>query len=498
MMRVLFIYPNLNAQIGFNYGVAAISGLLKSQGIETFLLNVNGEMGYPLDLDRIKKDTAAIRPDLIGFSVVTNQYKYALEIAAALRGSCDAPMVFGGIHPTMDPRGCLAEGVVDSVCVGEGEEAVLELIRKGDPKGVRNMGYRDARGVVIEPLRPYIDITRLPPKDYEIFDFQRMIDAKDGWVGLLASRGCPFRCTYCLNHKIIKLYKESGSLPKDYMRRHTVEQVIGEIEYLLSHYRRIKMFIFDDDLFTFDKAWLREFSRAYRAATRIGFVCNAHVRMFDEETASYLAEAGCKIVKFGVESGSERIRRDVLCRYMTNKDIESAFRAAHKFGLHTSAFVMIGLPGETKEDVLATVKLLADIKPGRFRWTLFFPYVGTRAFDISKEAGAIDFDKIAGLDNFTDETCMDLGAEVNLYVRKVKDFFCAFVNGYAGLPEYARIVSEVEACDEAGWQEARPRVARAIEEADGRMRGAGRTAYAVRFNRFMGVRSDWEDDHISA
>ena len=83
---------------------------------------------------------------------------------------------------------------------------------------------------------------------------------------------------------------------------------MGEIEHLLSRYKRIKMFIFDDDLFTFDKEWLAEFSQAYRKATRIGFVCNAHVRMFDEETACFLKEAGCRIVKFGVESGSDRIQ----------------------------------------------------------------------------------------------------------------------------------------------------------------------------------------------
>ena len=102
-MRVLFIYPNLNAQIGFNYGISYISGLLKSEGIETFLLNINADLGYPLDLDRIKRDVLRIAPDLIGFSVLTNQYKYALEIAASLRTYYDRPIVFGGIHPTMDP-----------------------------------------------------------------------------------------------------------------------------------------------------------------------------------------------------------------------------------------------------------------------------------------------------------------------------------------------------------------------------------------------------------
>jgi radical SAM superfamily enzyme YgiQ (UPF0313 family) len=494
---VLFIYPNLNAQIGFNYGIAYISGLLKAHGHETALLNVNEQLGYPLDLERIARDVERINPDLIGFSVLTNQYKYTLEIARHLRKTSDRPIVFGGIHPTMDPEGCLSDNAADYICVGEGEEAFLEAVAKGSPRGIANMGYREGKEIILQPLRPFTDITTLPEKDYEIFDFQTMIDAKDGWVGLLASRGCPFRCTYCLNHKIIEVYKNSNCLPKHYMRRHTVEQVLTEVEHLLSRYERIKMFIFDDDLFTFDKQWLREFSQGYRKVTHKGFVCNAHVRMFDEEAARLLAEAGCRIVKFGVESGSDRIRRAMLHRYMTNRDIEQAFAAAHKFGLHTSAFVMIGLPGEEASDVMDTVRLLAKVRPGRFRWTLFFPFIGTKAYEIAEETGTVDFGKMAALDNFTDETCMDLGPEVNLLVSKVKDTFCAFVNAYAGIPEYERIVTEIEGLDEEAWSLNKDRIASEIAGIDAAMAEKGHLHWRVRYNRFMGVRSDWEDDSIS-
>lgn len=497
-MRVLFIYPNLHAQIGFNYGVAYLSGLLKSRGIETFLLNVNDQLGYGLDFERIKHDIERFAPDAIGFSVVTTQYKYALEIARDIRRYFTGPIVFGGIHPTMDPKETAENPEVDYICMGEGEEAFLEALTKGSPHGVRNMGYRKNGSIILEPLRPYTDINLLPPKDYEIFDFQKMIDAKDGWVGLLSSRGCPFRCTYCLNHKIISLYKDSGCLPRHYMRRHSVDAVVGEIEYLLSNYRRTKMFIFDDDLFTYDKQWLREFSEKYRSVTRMGFVCNAHVKMFDEEVAHLLREAGCRIVKFGVESGSERIRRNVLNRYMTNADIEKAFAAAHKFGLHTSAFVMIGLPREEREDVMETIKLLAKVKPGRVRWTLFFPFIGTRAYDIAEEQGAIDFEKMSSLDNFTDETCMDLGDEVNLLVRKAREFFCAFMNGYAGVDEYRKVVNEIESYGDEAWEAAREGVAKKLEAVDAAVWKSGQLHYTVRYNRFMGVRSDWEDDSLSA
>jgi radical SAM superfamily enzyme YgiQ (UPF0313 family) len=500
-MKVLFIYPNLYAQIGFSYGISYISGLLKAKGIETYLLNVNEKLGYPLDFERIKDDVLSIRPDYIGFSVLTNQYKYALEIARSIKEYYDAPIVFGGIHPTMDPHNTITEDSVDYICIGEGEEAFLELIQRGDPKGIKNIGYKDGSNIILEPLRPFTDIAKLPFKDYEIFDFQQMIDAKDGWVGLLASRGCPFRCTYCLNHKIMKLYKDNGHLPKEYLRRHSVDDVIDEIKYLLSHYKRIKMFIFDDDVFTFDKAWLKDFSEKYRATTDIGFVCNAHARIFDEDMARYLKEAGCKIVKFGLESGSDRIRRNVLNRYMTNKDIERAFNVSHKFGLHTSAFVMIGLPHEEKSDMVETMDLLARIQPGRIRWSLFFPFIGTKAYDIAKKAGQIDFDRMGLLDNFTDETCMILGEEADLFVNKLKAMFCLFLNSYAdmdGQQKYAGLVREVEGATTESWHKNKWLFMEQMKTLDKEMEEKKKCFYTIKYNAFMGVRSDWEDNSISA
>ena len=500
-MKLLFIYPNLYAQIGFSYGISYISGLLKAKGVETYLLNINEKLGYDLDFERIKKDILSIKPDFIGFSVLTNQYKYAVDIARSIKGYYDVPIIFGGIHPTMDPAATIAEEAVDYICLGEGEEALLELVRKGNPKGIRNFGYRENGKIILEPLRPYIDISALPFKDYEIFDFQQMIDAKDGWVGLLASRGCPFRCTYCLNHKIMKLYRDNGHLPKQYLRRHKVDDIINEIQYLLSNYKGIKMFIFDDDVFTFDKAWLKEFSEKYREATDTGFVCNAHARIFDEDMAQYLKDAGCRIVKFGLESGSDKIRRNVLNRYMTNKDIERAFNVAHKSGLHTSAFVMVGLPHEEKADMMETMNLLARIQPGRIRWSLFFPFIGTKAYDIAKDANQIDFEKMDLLDNFTDETCMILGEEADLFVNKLKAMFCTFLNGYAdmdGQQKYARLIRDVESATAEQWHENKELFLQRMNELDREMENKEKCFYTVKYNSFMGVRSDWKDDSISA
>jgi radical SAM superfamily enzyme YgiQ (UPF0313 family) len=297
------------------------------------------------------------------------------------------------------------------------------------------------------------------------------------------------------------LYRENGHLPKTYLRRHTVDQMMAEIDYLLTRYINIRMFIFDDDIFTFDREWLHEFSVRYRKLTKIGFVCNAHAKIFDEEMARDLKEAGCRIVKFGIESGSDRVRRDVLHRYMTNDEIARAFDAAHRHGLHTSAFVMMGLPHEKEEDLKETMALLARVRPGRVRWTLFFPFVGTKAYDIAAEAGLIDMERMRQLDNFTDETCMRLGAGEGLLVEKLKHFFCLYMNGLAdmdGEGAYGRLLEDIDGSDLAGFNERKDLLlerARLIDEA---MNEEGRTHYEVKYNPFMGVRSDWKDDSPSA
>jgi radical SAM superfamily enzyme YgiQ (UPF0313 family) len=186
---------------------------------------------------------------------------------------------------------------------------------------------------------------------------------------------------------------------------------------------------------------------------------------------------------------------------MSNGHIEKAFETADRHGLHTSAFVMIGLPDEKKIDLMETVKLLAKIKPGRFRWSLFFPFIGTRAYTIAKDLGAIDFEKMDRLDNFTDEACMNLGPDEDLLIDKLKTLFCLFVNGYAdidGKGKYAGLLREVEDADEAAWQRNKTKFSERLKTLDREMANHGTIHYTIKYNRFMGVRSDWQDDSLSS
>jgi radical SAM superfamily enzyme YgiQ (UPF0313 family) len=280
----------------------------------------------------------------------------------------------------------------------------------------------------------------------------------------------------------------------NYIRRFTVAQVIEEIEYLLKNYRNIRMFIFDDDLFTFDKDYVREFCQAYRRISDIPFVVNAHVGFFDDQCAEDLAQANCKIVKFGVESGSPRIRRTILNRHMSNESIVEAIGAVRRHGMHSSVFIIIGFPHEGPEDVLDTVKLLGQAKPGRFRWTYFFPFPGTKAHDISLDGGYINAEKMKRLKNFTDESCLEFDPKHNFLLKKIGKIMPWFVNACSDLPVaefYREKIDTLLAMDESEWEQTAPTLLDRDKEYSRRHCQEGLSHYAVKYNRFMGVISDY-------
>lgn len=499
-MQILLVYPNINAQVGFNYGIAFISAVLKQHGHITRLLNINEKLAeIPTD-EQIKQFVEDYNPALIGFSVVTPQYQHALRFARMIKSFSNIPIVCGGIHPAMVPEEALREECFDYICVGEGEESILELVTKlekgEDTTKIPNIWTKRNGMIIKNNVRPFTDITRLPMKDYELFDLQRLIDVEDGWVRLMASRGCPYRCTYCFNHKIVERYKEETSSHKlNYLRRHSVDEVLSEIDFLLSRYRNIRTFIFDDDLFTQDKQYLIEFCREYPKHTTLPFVVNAHVKAFDEERARALKQANCAIVKFGLESGSERIRREILNRPMSNDEIIRAFQYAQKYDLHTSAFVMFGLPHETKEDIMETIKLLSVIKPGRFRWSIFFPFPGTVAYEISAKGGYLNIEKMKQLNNFTDDTCLDFESEHNLFISKLQKTFPWYVNmyqdGYESNGIYSSLVRLVEQQTAESWDKFKDCIPSLDRELSRCLSLAFKEHYRFKYNSFTAVRSDW-------
>lgn len=522
-MKVLFVYPNLYTQMGFNHGLASLSACLVRDGHETKLVNLNENLPPVPTPDDVWAEVREWGAGMIAFSCLTQQYTAAVELVRDLRARAERdgvelpPVVVGGVHPTMVPVEVMADGVWDHVGVGECEDALCELVRRTEggetPDDVSNfLSWKDGvRPTDREPVPDdwvhnrvgeFPDLETLPIPDYELFDTERITANKHGWFGLMTSRGCPYRCTYCLNHKVIDRYRaELGRpVPKlNFFRYRPAHKAVEEIRYVLERYPDIGTFILDDDLFTLNKEHAIAFSKAYaESGIDVPFVVNSHVKQLDPEVAAALAEAGCRILKLGIESGSPRVRKEVLKRNMSQEDICGTVRVGEAHGLHTSGFVMVGLPYETREERLETVDLLARSRIGRFRTSLFFPFPGTDSHRQAIEGGFVDADKVGSLTDFTSSSALDFGEEENLFVEKLATCMPWFVNaalarhGDAPASErYRGLVEEVEALDREGWEAFEPRVRDIDAEMSRAATKAEELHYAIRYNAFMGVRSDF-------
>lgn len=500
-MKILFIYPNANSQLGFHYGIAHIAGVLKTKGHSVSLWQLCEEIAPLPDRQEFITKIQEENPDIIGFSVVTNQWVYTKALCQWAREASKAILVCGGVHALAAPEEILQTHLFDYIFRGEAEWAFLDFVEKlslgQSVKDVKNLGFIEDGKVHINPVGPLPDINALPPKDYDIFDFQNIIHAKKGWVGLMASRGCPFSCTYCFNHQMVKEYRKDlhcSFKDLNYIRHFDIQKIIEEIQYLLGKYKDISMFIFDDDLFTYSKEYVKEFCKEYKKVCNIPFVVNAHFRFFDQERAMDLAQANCKIVKFGVESGSERIRSQILNRHMSNQSIMDAIRITNEAGLHSSIFLIIGFPHETRDDVMQTIRLMGKSRPGRFRWTYFYPYPGTKSYEITMKSGFLDEKKKEELTNFTETSCLTFGREHDLFLKKVGKLMPWFVNACSDLPVasfYAQKIDEILAMDEKAWLKFEPEVRKQDKVYSESFVKQGLSHYAIKYNPFMGVISDY-------
>ncbi len=522
-MRVLFVYPSIDCPAGINHGLAAISGVLKAAGHETRLLHVCEKL-WPLpSYDDVKDMVSEYEPGLIGFSAMSQQYDWCVSMATQLDQDFEIPTVVGGVHCTMVPEEVTADGAFDFVCVGEGELAMLELVErleaKKDPTRVANMRIPKSRiqrvlkrfpstqvrtsesfaGPIINPVGAFPVLTELAPKDYELFDLDHIIRERHGWMGMLTSRGCPYKCTYCFNKEIVDRYLDDGGAEKgkDYLRHYELSRIIDEIKTLKRRHPHMTTLIFDDDLFTLNRQYVKEFCDAYiEAEINLPFVVNAHVQKFDEEMAENLSRAGCMIVKYGLESGSDEVRRNVLWRYMTNEKIAASFQAAHKFDLHTSAFVMFALPHENWQQIQETIKLCARVKMGRFRWAIFFPFPGTAGHRITMEADLIDPEKMKGMGNYFDGSCLRFGKEHDLLIEKLGKCFHWWVNAetdWPTAPFYRSLVEEIESMTRTQWDAAKESIQDRDRDISEQFLRQGLPHYSIRYSHVMAVHSDFVD-----
>jgi anaerobic magnesium-protoporphyrin IX monomethyl ester cyclase len=361
-----------------------LSGYLKQHGHETDLMDFT----WTYDIHSCIKKISQSKPDIVGFTSTAMDFDFCIEVADKIKDNFDIPIVFGGVHPTTSPEETINKKSVDIVCIGEGELALTELLDKmgrGEVvENIKNLWFKKGRKIIRNPLRPLIENLDSLSCDRALFEYEKYLKARRYLVDIYAGRGCPYKCAYCINHTLQKLYAGKGT----YVRLRSVANIIQEIQELHKTYD-IKAVVFTDDTFTFNKKWLKEFCVEYAKKIKLPFSCNGRVENIDSELCEVLKNAGCNSIMFGVESGSEKIRREILRRPISNEIILSAFENTKNAGIKTLSYNMVGIPYETVEDFKKTIDLNKKIEPDEVQCTIFYPFTGTDLLRLCEEKGWI-------------------------------------------------------------------------------------------------------------
>ncbi len=372
-MKILLILPKIGSDARWIVGLAFMSAVLKEAGYKVELLEINTED----DKNKILSVIKSFQPQIIGLSTNSHQYVYCTQIAKDIKKEFDVPLFIGGVHVTLRPEEVIREKSFDGICIGEGEYPFLELVKRiekrQDYTDIKNFWFRKGEKIIKNDLSSLTeDLDRLPFPDYSIFKYYKEAGNKEIMPRFMFSRGCPFNCTYCCNHIFKKIYSGHGK----YVRFRSVDKTLDEIELLKRKYS-FNYFTVDDDIFSLNKPWLLDFCEKYSKKFDMKFECNVRIGTIDEEAMKALKGAGCKLIKVGLETGNEGLRKEVLGRNISNKEVIKLFDLAKKIGLQTFTFNMIGIPGETKQTIKETIDLNAKIKADFLQLTVFYPYPGT-------------------------------------------------------------------------------------------------------------------------
>lgn len=330
-------------------------------------------------------------PDILGFSCLTGGHLWAESCVEKIKKNekWEIPIIIGGSHPTFFPK-MIENPYIDFICRGEGEYALKELLDNidtgSDLTSIPNIWTKVNGRTIENDVRPLIeDLDSLPIPDrshyYDKYSFLK----KSPHKRIIASRGCPFNCTFCYNSALKSLYRNKGKL----LRRRSVENVIEEV-LCLKQKGGLKTVEFVDDAFLGDKEWFLEFSKHYKEKVDLPWVCFAIAKNLDEEVVTALQSSNCKCVEFGVETGDERIRKEIYKKRISNSDIVHAAELLHRKRIKFQTFNMVGAPFETLEQMAETIHLNQKIKTDYPWCSIMQPYPGTEIFTYCVEKGLLD------------------------------------------------------------------------------------------------------------
>jgi radical SAM superfamily enzyme YgiQ (UPF0313 family) len=376
IMEILLIslqsFPH--ATIVKSHGISYIYSILEkhNHNVTVLYLPTDEREG---DIKEISRFVTNLNPDLIGFSLMTIHFDRCIKLTEELKKT-KIPVIWGGVHSIIAPEECLK--YVDMVCAGEGEHAIIELTTRmennEDYYDVKNIWFFKNGKIIKNPRSVNQNLDELPLKvdlnSYVLHKgkirklnkrlYKAVIKGHGLWYDIIASRGCPYSCSYCCNSTFSKLFGKQ-------IRRRSVANVIKELSEIKEQFKLIN---FQDDCFIMDNKWLEEFCREYKLRINLPFNCRIMPPLVTEKRIKLLKEAGLRTVIMGLQSGSDHINKNVFNRPVTSKQFIAAAKILKKYKILCLYDIITDNPYETENDVLKTIDVLLSI-PKPFFLDLF-------------------------------------------------------------------------------------------------------------------------------
>lgn len=452
-MNVLFFYSLQNSidpirplktQEQIHFGISYISSLLKKHGHKTKLFVANRETSKR-QIERYLND---FRPNMVCFTAIATEYQFIVDLASHIKkGYPDIFLLIGGVHVSLNPDATMLD-IFDAICIGEGEYPTLELVehlqKSESLTGIANLWVKNGSKIIKKKARPFLQqIDYLPFPDREMWQ---------EWIGgfsshsILLGRGCPYNCTYCCNHALRKLSKGQ------YIRLRSADNILDEIRELTIRFQGVENIYMEVETITIKIDWAIELCsklKIFNSARErpLSFSVNFRVNPYRPnnrlgELFAALKDSNFHFIDIGLESGNEKIRREVLKRNYSNDDFIKTVELAREYGLRVSFYNLIGIPGETLDDFKETVNLNRKLLPDWHALSIFYPYPGTDLHRLCKEKGLL---KEAFHDTEMErcKATLDLPGFSKKQIQK--EFIWFDYNVYKGQKPFYKLIAKVAA-----------------------------------------------------
>ena len=394
--KVLLISPGLSKSIfatfrtlepGHPLGLAYLAAVLEKNNVQVRIFdNHTLKKPYKCIIDSLSEFPA----DVVGIACTTATYLSCISVASLIRKYYpDKIIVSGGPHPTLFPKQMLKTGFFDAVFVGEAESALCDFVLSDsidEWKDIKGIVFKQAGEFIStgkpEPIANLDDLPMPARHLLPMHKYPKVIGLLDvsPVYSINSSRGCPYSCSFCS----CRIVGGPG------FRSFSPGYIVDEIEYLINKYRARGIY-FRENCFTANPK--RVIELCYLIKKRkidIQWVCESRVDTIDEDIVREMAQAGCRSIWFGVETGSERVLETIAKKNTVKKKIVEAFALCKKYRIKTGASIMLGLLGETKKEMYETLDFANRLDP---YWSWFIPYrcmPGSEMYNMVIKKGCYD------------------------------------------------------------------------------------------------------------